>query len=178
MQKESPNSYYVPAEDSIFLANYVENQKGKSALDIGTGSGILAKILSKNFEFVVATDVNLLALKKAYETVINCICCNAADALKTSFDLIVCNLPYLPSDELLDSAVDGLHEGTEIPSMIIKSASSRIGKKGKMIFLTSSLAKYNILIQLCESLGFTVNIVARKKLFYEELLIVECVRNT
>jgi len=62
--------------------------------------------------------------------------------------------------------------------MIIKSASQRIGESGKIIFLTSSLANYSILIKLCESLGFDVKIVARKKLFYEELLLVECVRNT
>ena len=60
--------------------------------------------------------------------------------------------------------------------MIIKSASRRIGKTGKMIFLTSSLANYTALIQLCESLGFDAKIVAKKKLFYEELLIVECTR--
>jgi release factor glutamine methyltransferase len=58
LQKESQNSYYVPAEDSIFLADYLENQKGRSALDIGTGSGILAKVLSKNFDLVVATDID------------------------------------------------------------------------------------------------------------------------
>ncbi len=176
MQKESQNSYYIPAEDSIFLADYLENQKGISALDIGTGSGILAKVLSKNFDLVVATDVNIFALKKAREVVTRCICCNAADALHTDFDLIVCNFPYLPSEELVDPAVDGLQEGVEIPSMIIKSASSRIGKTGKMIFLTSSLANYSALIQLCESLGFDVRITAKKKLFYEELLIVECTR--
>lgn len=177
MQKESQNSYYVPAEDSIFLADYIENQKGRSALDIGTGSGILAKVLSKNFDLVVATDINIFALKKAHEIADNCICCNAADALQTSFDLIVCNLPYLPSEELLDPTVDGLHEGVKIPSMIIKSASQRIGKKGKMIFLTSSLANYAILIKLCESLGFDAKVVAKKKLFYEELILVECVRD-
>lgn len=178
MQNESQNSYYIPAEDSVFFADYLEHQKGRSALDIGTGSGILAKVLSKNFKFVVATDVNIFALKKTREITTNCICCNAADAIQISFDLIVCNLPYLPSDELLDSAVDGLHDGTEIPSMIIKSASRRIEKKGKMIFLTSSLANYDFLIQLCNSLGFDTKIVTRKKLFYEELLLVECIKNT
>jgi len=177
LQKESQNSYYVPAEDSIFLADHMGNQKGRSALDIGTGSGILAKVLSKNFDLVVATDINIFALKKAHEIADNCICCNAADALQTSFDLIVCNLPYLPSEELLDPTVDGLHEGVKIPSMIIKSASQRIGKKGKMIFLTSSLANYAILIKLCESLGFDAKVVAKKKLFYEELILVECVRD-
>lgn len=177
MQKESQNSYYVPAEDSFFLADFLENKQGKSVLDIGTGSGIIAKTLSKNFPLVVATDINISALKKARETVDNCICCNAADALQSSFDLIVCNLPYLPSDELLDPAVDGLHDGVDIPSMIIKSASQRIVKHGKLIFLTSSLANYEVLIQLCKSLGFDTNVVAKKKLFYEELIIVECTKN-
>ena len=176
MQKESQNSYYVPAEDSIFIANYLENQKGKSALDIGTGSGILAKVLSKNFELVVATDIDIFALKKAHEIVDNCICCNSADALNASFDLVVCNLPYLPSEKLLDRTVDGLQEGIEIPGMIIKSAIQRIGKGGRLVFLTSSHANYNFLIELCTSLGFDTKIVTKKKLFYEELLLVECMR--
>lgn len=177
MQKESQNSYYIPAEDSFFLADFLENKQGRSALDIGTGSGIIAKTLSKNFPLVVATDINISALKKARETVDNCICCNAADALQSSFDLIVCNLPYLPSDELLDPAVDGLHDGVDIPSMIIKSASQRIMPHGKLIFLTSSLANYEALIQLSKSLGFDTNVAAKKKLFYEELIIVECTKN-
>ncbi len=176
MQKESSN-YYVPSEDSIFFDDYLKNKTGQSALDIGTGSGILANTLSKNFAFVVATDINTVALVKAHETIDNCICCNAADAVHASFDLIVCNLPYLPSDKLLDPAIDGLHDGTEIPSVIIKSASSRLEKNGKMVFLTSSLAKYDSLIKLSESLGFDVTIAAKKKLFYEELIIIECTKN-
>lgn len=176
MQKESVNNYYKPAEDTIFLANYLENEKGKSALDIGTGSGFLAQILSQNFGFVVATDINISALKKAHEIVDNCICCNAADAFHTNFDLIVCNLPYLPSEKLLDPAVDGLHEGVEIPHIIIRSAIKKIGTGGKMIFLTSSLANYNELIKIAGSLGLDAKIVGKKKLFFEELILVECTR--
>ncbi|HEX5457708.1 MAG TPA: HemK2/MTQ2 family protein methyltransferase [Candidatus Nitrosotalea sp.] len=176
MQKES-SDYYIPAEDSFFLADYIENKKGKTALDIGTGSGIIAKTLAENFSLVVATDINLSALKKAHETVDNCICCNAADALQSGFDLIVCNLPYLPSDKLLDPTVDGLHDGVIIPSVIIKSAGNIVAKNGQLIFLTSSLANYDALVQLCKTLGFDTNITAKKKLFYEELIIIECTKN-
>jgi release factor glutamine methyltransferase len=176
LQKES-SDYYVPAEDSFFLVDYIENKKGKYALDIGTGSGIIAKTLAKNFSLVVATDINFSALKKAHETVDNCICCNAADALQSGFDLIVCNLPYLPSDKLLDPAVDGLHDGVDIPSMIIRSASNLVVKNGQLVFLTSSLANYETLVQLCKSLGFDTSVAAKKKLFYEELIIVECTKN-
>lgn len=176
MQKKSLDKYYKPAEDTFFLADSIQNEKGHAALDIGTGSGFLANVLSNNFELVVATDISLDALKKAHESVENCICCNSADALHCSFDLVVCNLPYLPSDQVVDSTVDGLKEGLGITTDIIKSASNIVGKKGKLVYLTSSLANYQELIRRTESLGFSAKIVSKKKLFFEELILVECVK--
>lgn len=173
MQKESR---YDPAEDSFFLEGHIKNLGGRCALDMGTGSGILAKALAKNFDLVVATDINMDALGKAHEEVDNCICCNAADALRPVFDLVVCNLPYLPSDTLVDRAVDGLECGVKIPEMMIRSASQTVAKNGKMVFLTSSLADYGALVQLGRSLGFDSAMPAKKKLFYEELVIVEFTR--
>ncbi len=177
MQKKSYDEYYRLAEDTLFFADNIKNERGKTALDIGTGSGFLAKILAKNFDLVVATDVNIKALEQAQKTIPNCICCNAADALTLGFDLIVCNLPYLPSDEILDHAVDGLGEGIEIPMKLVQSASQVIKKTGKLIYLTSSLANYTELIYRTEQLGFSTKILAKKKLFFEELVLVECIKS-
>lgn len=176
MQKKSYDEYYQPAEDTLFFADNIRDEKGKAVLDMGTGSGFLAKILSNNFGLVVATDINFVALKKAHESVENCICCNAADALNLDFDLIVCNMPYLPSDEISDPAVDGLKEGVEIPMKLIRSANNVLRNNGKLIYMTSSLANYLELIKKTEQLGFSTKILAKKKLFFEELILVECIK--
>lgn len=171
--KLSKFEYYSPAEDTIFFANQIQNEKGRFALDIGTGSGYLAKTLLPNFDLVVVTDINFDATKKAHGIIENCVCCNSTDALHMEFDLVTCNMPYLPSDKITDVAVDGLHEGVTVPLSIIKSAKNVIKKGGKMLFLTSSLANYKELLKQTESLGFQVRIVASKKMFFEELFLVE-----
>ena len=171
--KLSETKYYLPAEDTVFFANHIQNEKGKYALDIGTGSGYLAKVLLSNFEVVIATDISYDATKKAHSVIENCICCNSADALSAEFDLVICNMPYLPSDKIIDNAVDGLQEGLVIPLQIIQSSKNLIRKGGKMIFLTSSLANYKELLKQTELLGFQVTILATKKMFFEELVLVE-----
>jgi len=166
------NSRYEPAEDTFFLADHIQNEKGRTALDIGTGSGYLTKILAKNFDLVIATDVDYNSILTQDEKIQNGVCCVSADALGSQFDLIICNLPYLPSDRIQDRTVDGGKEGLEIPIQIIKSAKYRLKPGGKMLYLTSSLANYTKLIRETELLGFDVKVLAKKKLFFEELIIV------
>ena len=101
------------------------------------------------------------------------ICCNSSDALKIKCDFIVCNLPYLATDEILDIATDGGLEGFEIPKKIFDSAMSNLEKNGKFIFVTSSLSNYSKLIDYGKKLGLTTKIIAQKKLFFEELILVE-----
>ncbi len=177
MQKKLiKTEYYSPDEDTIFIANHIQNEKGKYALDIGTGSGYLAQVLSSNFEIVVATDISFEATKEAHQIIENCICCHSANAICSTFDLVVCNMPYLPSNEIADKTVDGLHEGVVVPFRIIKSAQPVIKKGGKLIFLTSSLANYKQLLRQTESIGFDVKIIATRKLFFEELILVEATK--
>ena len=164
---------YQPAEDTFFLADHIEDEKGKTALDIGTGTGFLAKILSGSFDLVIGTDLNINSLRQQAAPIRNRICCNAADVFSKKFDLIICNLPYLATDEIIDIATDGGTEGFEIPSQIIKSALPCLNKSGKFIFVTSSLSNYQKLIDMINSQGFRARILARKKLFFEELILVQ-----
>ena len=91
------------------------------------------------------------------------------------FDLVICNMPYLPSEKIIDPTVDGLVEGLIIPLQIIKSAKNVIKKGGKMIYLTSSIANHQKLLEETGSLGFYTKIMATKKMFFEELILVEAV---
>ncbi len=178
MQKKfSNNEPYAPAEDTYFLEDNLVNEKGKYALDIGTGSGYLTRTLSKNFSEVIATDIDFDSLINQNKKIKNCICCDAADALNCKFDLIVCNMPYLQSDEISDRRVDGGKEGVEVPLKIIKSAVKCLDENGKILFITSSLSNYKKLIEKIQILGFDVSIVSRKKLFFEELILVEARKN-
>ena len=164
---------YPPSDDTFFLSKYLEKEKGNNALDIGTGSGYLARILLSNFSIVVATDINFNALNSQNPKLPNCICCENTDALRFHFDLIVCNMPYLPSKEISDQTVDGGKEGIEVPLKIIKSAHNVLEKNGKFLFLTSSLANYLKILDNTKKFGYDVCIVARKKFFFEELILVQ-----
>ncbi|MGY5151756.1 MAG: HemK2/MTQ2 family protein methyltransferase [Candidatus Nitrosopumilus sp. bin_6a] len=174
--KFSKNDEYPPSEDTFFIANNIENEKGEYALDIGSGSGYLTQLLSDNFLFVVGTDINCKVLQHqtSYKTK-NLICCNGSDALKIKFDFIICNLPYLATDEIIDVATDGGAEGFEIPKKIFDSAISNLAINGKFVFVTSSLSNYQKLIEYAEKLGLKTRIVGKKKLFFEELILVEAV---
>jgi len=171
--KLSQSESYTPAEDTFFFAEYLKDEAGQSALDIGTGSGYLAKILSSKFSHVVATDISFSTLRDQKPKLDNCICCDAAEPILGKFDLIVCNLPYLPSEEITDITIDGGKDGFEIPQKIFKSALNCLKDNGKFLFLTSSLANFKKLIEFTQRLGFDVNVVGRKKLFYEELILVK-----
>ena len=146
---------------------------GNCALDVGSGSGYLTKLLSESFSFVVGTDINFDVLTNQTYKTDNLVCCSGSDALKIKFDFVVCNLPYLATDRILDVATDGGIEGFEIPKKIFDSVIKNMAENAKFIFVTSSLSNYQKLIEYVEKLGLKTQIIAKKKLFFEELILVE-----
>src|SRR5919199_2361314 len=136
---------YIPSEDSLLLAESVKQYSGKSALEIGVGSGIILKILHDNFKIVAGTDVHFMSLKYCKESLphdIMLACCDAASVFHYRFDLIVSNPPYLPMEnyEIKDYAVNGGSTGIEMTLHFIRSGISILDIKGKMLIISSNLS--------------------------------------
>lgn len=174
MQGESRE--YLPAEDTFLLDDHIRGASGGAALDIGTGSGYLARTLEKSFDVVVGTDIDRRVLAGRTYPAGHAVCCDGADALRMQFDLIVCNLPYLATDSIEDPSTDGGRGGTEVPLRIIRSAIPRIRRGGRFLFVTSSLSDYRTLMDAARACGLDARILARKRLFFEELILVEARR--
>ena len=164
---------YPPSEDTFLLADRIAGERGASALDIGSGSGYLTRILEANFGLVVGTDIDLAALRGQTYGAENPVCCSGADALRHGFDLVVCNMPYLATERVEDPATDGGPGGTEVPGRILRSARRVMGRGGRLLFVTSSLSDYPALVGLAASLGLRARVAARRRLFFEELVLVE-----
>ena len=168
---------YQPAEDSYFFADFLkkflEKNQINSYLDMGTGSGILSKIVSKflNKKYILATDINLNAIKLLKEKNFNTLQTNLFKKIKNKFDLITFNAPYLPLDsrepKSSQLATTGGKQGDEISIKFLKQAKKHLTKNGKIFLLISSLTPKNKLKQ------FKPKLVAKKKIFMEELLILE-----
>ncbi len=87
------------------------------------------------------------------------------------FDLITFNAPYLPLDsrepKSSQLATTGGKKGDEISLEFLKQAKKHLNKNGKIFLLISSLTPMDKIKR------FNPKIVAKKKIFMEELLILE-----
>jgi release factor glutamine methyltransferase len=113
----------IPRPDTEILIEQVLNLEPKTPArfaDIGTGSGIIACILTEERPSwsAISVDISVKALRTAIvnsRTGIRFVCANLLDAIKKEhqFDFLVSNPPYIPLDEYasLDISVKD-HEPT------------------------------------------------------------------
>lgn len=170
----SENNYYKPSDDTFLLAECVQHVRGENALEIGVGSGYVSELLAKNFDLVVATDMDLNAIKEAKDKVDLLVCCDSASAIvNVAFDLVVINPPYLPSPEIRDLAVDGGACGIEVAMKMLADAIRLLKDTGTIMFVTSSLSDYNQLLQYVHKSGYATEVIARRNFDFEELFVVK-----
>ena len=169
---------YLPSDDSFQLARSVKCYRGKSALEIGVGSGIVLKALRENFKIVAGTDIDFASLRYCKENLskeIMVACCDAASAFHYRFDLIVSNPPYIPieDNEKKDSAIHGDSDGIETTLHFLKSAISVLDQDGKILIIISSLSDNMRLDALIVQMNLKRRTIMERNLFFETLRTLE-----
>jgi len=154
----------------------LRNYFGNSALEIGTGSGIVSNFLSSKFKSVVATDIDFQSLiycKTNTNSKIDLICCDTTTAINIKFDLIVSNPPYLPDDSFNDIAIHGGKTGIEQTIHFVESGLTNLKHNGYIIIIVSSFSDTIKLDNFIYEKKLQKKIINRKKLFYEILYVYE-----
>lgn len=165
---------YVPSDDTFLLADCIKQYRGRQALEIGVGSGLLLNLLEKNFASVAGSDIDLRALEHCRgRSRAMLACCDAASAFAGMFDLIVSNPPYLPDDKVRETTVHGGPAGIETTIHFIQSALPLLAHDGRMLFVISSLADSSALDRLVTEKNMRAKVRREKRLFYETLSVVE-----
>ncbi len=105
------------------------------------------------------------------------------EKINRTFDIIIFNTPYLPQsdEETIDSPInlawDGGKDGRKVIDRFLKEAPSHLNTNGRLIFLESSLSSYDKSLDYLERHGFKADIISRKKLSFEELVVIMTEKN-
>jgi release factor glutamine methyltransferase len=168
---------YQPAEDSLLLEAAVKKYAFGDVLDMGTGSGILAKAAESlnRVRSVTAADIDPEALslaKKNSPAKIKYVSSDLFGKIKGKFDTIIFNPPYLPQDKgIEDRQIYGGKNGYEIIGRFLSECSSHLTEKGIILLLFSSLTKKDKVDELIYNNFFRKELVSSKKVFFEELFV-------
>lgn len=175
---------YEPAEDTFLLAENLKVRKGDIALDIGTGTGIIALLMAKKARFVLGVDINPIAVELARENAkINGIknvefrMSDLFENVEGKFDIITFNPPYLPGEakelkEPIDLALIGGRKGREILDRFIHQIRDYLKPEGVVQIVQSSITGVDETIEKLTKMGFKAEITAKERYFFEEIVVI------
>lgn len=166
---------YEPREDSYLLLEQVKRFAKGKVLDMGTGSGIQA-LAAKKADSVLAVDINKNTIEHCRKTIknkkIRFLYSDLFSNIKTKFDTIIFNPPYLPEDiKVKDLTLDGGKKGYEVMERFFSQARKHLNKNGKVLIVFSSLTKKKKVDKIIKKNGFKFKLLKKKKLFFEELYV-------
>lgn len=165
------NGVYQPSDDSFLLESCIDCRAGDSVLDMGTGSGILAKKAASLGSNVTAVDINAEAVVCARALGIDAIQSDLFENIAGTFNLIVFNAPYLPENASdMKSRQWASGENNATIRRFLSGAKEHLSPGGRILILVSSLTAFE---KLPELKGYKKKKVAAKKLFFEELEVWE-----
>ncbi|MHA1771263.1 MAG: HemK2/MTQ2 family protein methyltransferase [Candidatus Thorarchaeota archaeon] len=181
----APDGVYPPSEDTFLLADAIDLTSNDSFLEVGCGSGYIAINAAMITDNVIAIDVLLEAarttMKNAQLNGITHLMILQSHLLSglgpdARFSVIVFNPPYLPKDEEqsdIDLAVIGGTTGVELTVSFIAQAVQHLEDGGSLYVVVSTLAEFDRIEMLMQTLGLEVSVVKTQRLFYEDLRVMK-----
>jgi release factor glutamine methyltransferase len=178
-----PSQVYTPEADTWLLldAARVEVKAGDRVLEIGTGSGLIAAELAQ-VTGVVATDINPHAVLCAKQKGVDVVQSDLFCGIRSTFDLILFNPPYLPTqpyeriDDWLEHALDGGLNGRVVIERFAGQVRRVLAPGGRILLLISSLTGLPEVRDLFSRLGFISEILLKKNVEGETLYVLRIVR--
>lgn len=154
------------------LARYVAgvDLKGKRALELGCGSGLLSVLMASKGALVTAVDINPLAVEttsknaERNEVACRCLCSDLFESLPDEvFDLIVINPPYFkkaPSNLTERAWFAG--ERFEYFHALFDQLEAHIDPKGQVIMSASDRVDVNAINTLAKARGFELLLLQKR----------------
>lgn len=171
---------YEPAEDTALLIRVLraEVRTGERALEVGTGSGAVAKALAELGARVVAVDINPLAARAAHALAGPIVLRgDLASALRGPFDVVAFNAPYLPSSDeervegWLDHAFHGGEGGVEVSERFVRDLPRVLAPGGRAYLVVSSRADLPRLLATIAAAGLAAAPAGSARFFFEEVSV-------
>lgn len=173
---------YPPAEDTYLLlgAALSEARMEDRTLEIGCGSGILARELSSRVQCLIATDINPHALHATRSRAgdVELIQADLFKGIGGRFDLVLFNPPYLPfkpeerSGGWIDWALDGGESGRETINRFLRELEDHLLPGGRALLLISSLTGLHEVMETACTQGFQAKVVLNERCFFEQLYVL------
>jgi release factor glutamine methyltransferase len=178
-----PAQVYQSEADTFLLleAAKTEVKSGDRVLEIGTGSGRIAAALVQDCD-VVATDINPHAVFCAREKGLDVVRSDLCSGLRGTFDLIIFNPPYLPTQpeeriaDWLEYALDGGATGRAVVGRFADAVCGVLAPEGRILLLISSLTGLAEVVELFASRGFTAEVARQQTVEDEELYVLRIVQ--